>query len=173
VAGFLLLGFASPRSRLTNQRASWRIANIPLVHLIRQSLVITEKPRFNHPMISEAKRAQVIEALKLNPNGDAIARKVGGITPQTVRAIAKQTGIPLAAENLKKAKRLSPEKRAQIIEALKANPNGNLVARQVGGISSRTVQKIAEQAGIRLLTTGDRHWRALERSREGAVGSPS
>jgi nicotinate-nucleotide pyrophosphorylase len=124
-------------------------------------------------MISEAKRAKIVQALKINPNGAAVARRVGGITPQTVRAIAKQAGIPLAAENLKKAKRLSPEKRAQIIEALRANPNGNLVARQVGGISSRTVQKIAEQTGIKLSTTGERHWRALDRSRQDAAGSSS
>jgi hypothetical protein len=47
-----------------------------------------------------------------------------------------------------KTKRLSPEWRAQIVEALEANPNASMVARQVGGVSSRTVQKIAKQAKI-------------------------
>jgi hypothetical protein len=48
------------------------------------------------------------------------------------------------------AKMVPPEKRAQIIAALKANPNANAVARQVGGVSNVTVAKIAKQIGIDL-----------------------
>jgi hypothetical protein len=49
------------------------------------------------------------------------------------------------------AKMLPPEKRTQIIAAaLKANPNASAVARQVGGVSGRTVGKIAKQIGIDL-----------------------
>jgi len=168
----------------------------------RRELVIELAPRFNCGMIPEAKRAQIIEALKsnpnrlavarqvggvshetvcviarklgigldkkapkrfssearakitaalrANPNATAVAKEIGGISPGTVSAIAKEANIPLAAENLAKAKRLSPEKRAQIIEELQANPNASMVARLVGDVSSKTVQKIAEKAKIKL-----------------------
>ncbi len=46
---------------------------------------------------------------------------------------------------------LSKEKRTQIIEALKTNPNTRAVARQVGGVSNVTVWKIARQVDIDLL----------------------
>jgi transposase-like protein len=93
-------------------------------------------------------RAKIVAALRANPNSAAVAREIGGISPATVRVMAKKANIPLAAENMEKAKRLSPEKRARIIEALQANPNASMVARQVGGISIRTVQKIAEKTKI-------------------------
>ena len=170
----------------------------------RRELVIELAPRFNCGMIPEAKRAQIIEALKsnpnrlavarqvggvshetvcviarklgigldkkgskrfssearakiaaalrANPNATAVAKEIGGISPGTVSAIAKEANIPLAAENLAKAKRLSPERRAQIIEELHANPNASMVARLVGDVSSKTVQKIAKKAKIKLTT---------------------
>jgi hypothetical protein len=45
---------------------------------------------------------------------------------------------------------LSPEKRTQIIAALKANPNAKAVARQVGNVPHVAVWKIAKQIGIDL-----------------------
>jgi len=45
---------------------------------------------------------------------------------------------------------LPPEKRAEIIAALKANPHAKAVARQVGGVCYQTVCIIAKQAGIDL-----------------------
>ena len=93
-------------------------------------------------------RAKIVAALRANPNSAAVAREIGGISPATVRVMAKKANIPLAAENMEKAKRLSPEKRARIIEALQANPNASMVARQVGGVSIRTVQKIAEARSV-------------------------
>jgi hypothetical protein len=181
------------------------------------SLVLGLAPRFNRSMIPTAQRAQIVEALKLNPNASAVAKEIGGVSHGTVWAIAHRAGIDLGAGGWKKfpaekrakiaaalrlnpnaravavqvgdvsretvntiakeanirlaavTKRLSPEKRAQIVEALQANPNGCLVARHVGGVSARTVQKIAKKAGIKLLTRGDRH----RSRREGAAGSPS
>jgi transposase-like protein len=49
---------------------------------------------------------------------------------------------------------LPPEKRARIIEALKANPNASAVAREVGGVSDVTVWKLARQTGIKLEARG-------------------
>ena len=124
------------------------------------------------------KRAKIAAALRLNWNAAAVAKQIGGVSPETVRAVAKEARIKLAEANPAKRKRLSPEQRAQIIEALRANPNGNLVARQFSGvISARTVQKIAEKAGVQLSTTGERHWRAMaaglpERAKA-ALGSES
>jgi transposase-like protein len=108
---------------------------------------------------SEA-RAKIVAALRANPNATAVAKEIGGISPGTVSAIAKEANIPLAAGNLAKAKRLSAEKRAQIIEALQANPNASMVARQLGDVSSRTVQKIAKKANIKL-TAVNAHWAAI------------
>jgi hypothetical protein len=190
----------------------------------RRELVIELAPRFNCGMIPEAKRAQIIEALKSNPNRLAVARQVGGvshetvcviarklgigldqkgpkrfssearaeitaalranpnatavakeigeISPGTVSVIAKEANIPLAAENLAKAKRLS--KRAQIIEELQANPNASMVARLVGDVSSKTVQKIAKKAKIKLTAarqgTAEPHRRLMSGRRAQPVG---
>src|SRR5271163_465171 len=106
-------------------------------------------------------RAKIVAALRANPNSAAVAREIGGISPATVRVMAKKANIPLAAENMEKAKRLSPEKRARIIEALQANPNASMVARQVGGISIRTVQKIAERAKIERTAVKERGTRLM------------
>jgi transposase-like protein len=180
--------------------------NFAVLHIksgrrIGGSLVIGFVLRSDRPMVTESKRAQIIEALQSNPNGSAVARQVGGVKPDTVRSIARKLGIDLrvrtkvspqarakiaaalrinpnasavarkiggmssatvriiakkanirlAAATIGKTKRLSPERRAQIVEALEANPNASMVARQVGGVSSRTVQKIAKQAKIEVI----------------------
>jgi hypothetical protein len=52
------------------------------------------------------------------------------------------------------------EKRAQIIDALKSNPNARQVARQIGGVSHVTVWKIAKAAGIELTARRRRASRA-------------
>jgi hypothetical protein len=99
-------------------------------------------------MIPEAKRAQIIEALKANPNARVVAEQVGGVSKVTVRKIAKQIGVDLAAAKAARCA-LPLEKRAKIIAALIANPNASAVARQVG-VSHVTVRKIAKQTGIDL-----------------------
>ena len=66
---------------------------------------------------------------------------------------AAHRGWPTTSSNSRSERpnlsRLSPEKRAQIVEALRADPNASMIARHVGGVSSRTVQTIAEKAGIK------------------------
>jgi hypothetical protein len=47
-------------------------------------------------------------------------------------------------------KRLTEEKRRQVIAALTVNSNATAVAREVGGVSGVGVWKIAEKAGIEL-----------------------
>jgi transposase-like protein len=101
-------------------------------------------------MISESKRAQIIEALKANPNANAVARE-HGVSKSAVSAIAKQSNIALAGK-----KTLSTKERARIIEVLKANPNASAVAREMGNISPTTVGIIAKALKMPLKKGGRR-----------------
>jgi hypothetical protein len=101
-------------------------------------------------MLPPEKRARIIAALKTNPNATAVARKVGGVSCQGVCNIAKQAGIKLRIGQGPKGGRISPEKRARIVAALKANPDTSAVARKVGGVSQSAVWNIAKQNGIEL-----------------------
>jgi len=97
--------------------------------------------------ISATERAQIIEALKANPNASAVAREVGGVSSTSVHNIAKAAEIDLGRSGPKK---VSAEKRALILEALKTNPNASAIARQFGGMSYKTVTRLAEKANIKL-----------------------
>src|SRR5262252_8654070 len=96
-----------------------------------------------HPRVSPEKHAQIIAALKDNPNAKQVARN--GVSHTKVGKIAKAAGIALAGAEY--GKRLSAKQRAQIIGALKTNPNAAAVAKQIGGVSHTTVGKIAKAAG--------------------------
>ena len=98
--------------------------------------------------LSAEQRAQIIAALKTNPNAAAVAKQIGGVSHMTVGRIARAAGIALAGAEY--GKRLSAEKRAQIIAALKTNPNAAAVGKQIGGVSHVVVWKIAKAAGIEL-----------------------
>jgi hypothetical protein len=104
-------------------------------------------PRSTERMISEAKRARIIKALRSNPNATAVARQIGGVSVGGVTYIAKKEKIALRRGGPPK---FSVEKQAQIIKALKANPNASEVARQNRNISYRTVARWAKKAGVRL-----------------------
>ena len=106
------------------------------------------KARAHRRGISPEKHAQIMARLEDNPNATQVAQKIGGVSNTTVGKIAKAAGIALAgAEH---GKRLSAEKRAQIIAALKAKPNASAVVKQIGGVSHVGVWKIAKAAGIEL-----------------------
>ena len=92
--------------------------------------------------ISPEKHAQIIGELEDNPNATQVARKIGGVSNTTVGKIAKAAGITLAGAEY--GKRLSVEKRAQIIGALKADPNAAEVAKQIGDVTHVSVWKIAK-----------------------------
>ena len=106
---------------------------------------------------SRVKRTLIVAALMANPNASQVAKQVG-VSKFTVWRIAQAEGIELTAGK-KLMGWLSPEKRAQIIAALKANPIATQVARQVGGVSQVTVWKIARAEGIELIR---RHRRDAE-----------
>jgi hypothetical protein len=98
-------------------------------------------------MIPKIKRAQIIEALKANPNASAVARAFG-VGNTAGRAISKQANIKLAGK-----RKVSPEQRAQIIAALRVNPNAVAVAAAMGW-SDTTVTLIAREAEIPLKMGG-------------------
>ena len=109
------------------------------------------RPRFSaekRSRFSAEKRALIIAALKDNPKATQIAQEIGSVSHTTVGKIAKAAGIALAAAEY--GKRLSAEKRTQIVDALKANPNAAEVAKQIGGVTRVRVWKIAKAAGIEL-----------------------
>ena len=99
-------------------------------------------------MIQENTRMRIIEALKANPNANAVAREIGGVSRGTVRNIAKKANIDVGRSGPKK---ISAEKQAQIIKALKANPNASAVAREIGGTSYKAVARLAKKAKIPLV----------------------
>jgi transposase len=49
-----------------------------------------------------------------------------------------------------RSRSLAPAKRAEIVAALEANPNARQVARQISGVSTRTVYRIAKAEGFPL-----------------------
>ena len=98
--------------------------------------------------ITPRKRGEIIAALKVNGNAHAVALQVGGVDSRSVWKIAKDESIELTSD--RGGRHLPAEKRAEIIEALKVNPNATQVARQVGGVSRVGVWKIAKAAGIEL-----------------------
>ena len=94
--------------------------------------------------LTAKKRAKIIEALKRHPNCSAVARQIGGVSDETVRVIAHQSGIALP--RLK----FTAEEREKIAEALRQNPNGVAVAKSHGNISDQTVRRIAKEKRIKL-----------------------
>jgi hypothetical protein len=98
-------------------------------------------------MIPKTKRAEILAALRVNPNSGAVARAYG-VSGAAVSKIAKQANIKLAGK-----RQVSPEQRAEIIAALQVNPNASAVA-AVRGWSSSTVMVIAKEAEIPLKIGG-------------------
>ena len=102
-------------------------------------------------IISPEKCAQIIAALKNNPNAAAVAREIGGVSHPTVWKIAKRAGIELTATEANLGRPKIPSGlHAQIIAALKDDPSSAAVAREIGGVSQAKVWKIAKDAGIEL-----------------------
>src|SRR5437763_3040779 len=99
--------------------------------------------------LSPKQRAAVIAGLKANPHARQVARCIRGVTYAIVWRIAKAEGIDLSAGRAARGSRwLSEERRAEIIAALRLNPNASQVARQVGGVSEQTVRTIGLAEGI-------------------------
>lgn len=112
-------------------------------------------------MIPDAKRTQIIDALRVNPNATGVARELGGVSAASVKLIAKAANIDLGRSGPKK---ISAEKRAQIIEALRTDPNASAIARRFGGMSYKVVTRIAERANIKLGPAAQRAAREMRQA---------
>lgn len=99
--------------------------------------------------LTKEKRAEIITALKANPNASQVARDISDVSYLTVLKISKEEKIELSfgGRPVKETRPaatptpdpISPEQREQIIAALRTNPRP-------------TVAKIAEEAGVRRVT---------------------
>ena len=102
------------------------------------------------PPTPAAKRAQIIAALKANPNASAVARQIGGVSIETVTHIAHQAKIALPRGGRWK---LPAEEQARIIASLKKTPNARAVSKQ-HGVSYAKVYKLAKRENIQLRSRG-------------------
>jgi hypothetical protein len=99
--------------------------------------------------VSPKKRTEIIAALKANPHARQVARRIRGVTYAIVWRVAKAEGIDLSAGRAARGSRwLSAARRAEIVAALRVNPNASQVARQVGGVSEQTVRTMGLAEGI-------------------------
>ena len=98
-----------------------------------------------HAPITEEQQAAIKAALKVKPHAKAVALESRGAwSYATVWRVASRECIDLTAgREAKGYKRLPDERRAAVIEARRANPNGPQedIAR-VSGVSRATVSRI-------------------------------
>jgi hypothetical protein len=103
-------------------------------------IVIDPKP-LGRPPVSPEKKQRVLEILKRDPSFTRAAQKEN-LSVMTVSRIAKRAGLNVVQPN---PMRITPEKHAQVLEALKHSSNCRSISRQLGGISYKTVAKIRRQ----------------------------
>jgi len=99
------------------------------------------RPRRGRPPVSEKKEQRIVEALKLDPNFARVGKKEG-VSDMTVSRIAKKWKLRAGQQ---KGIRVSPEKRAEVEKALAPGKSFRSVATEVGGISYKSVAKIARE----------------------------
>jgi len=79
-----------------------------------------------------------------------VAKKLGVSQPVVAR-IGKSAGIALAKKGGQR--KLTPGQEAEVLRALRLNPNASAVARQIGGISYKSVSRYAKRANIKVAST--------------------
>ena len=94
--------------------------------------------------LTPEKEEEIIAALETIPHASRIARELGDVSFATVWRVAERAGIELTAGRAAKGRRLAAERRAKIVEALRANVKATQaeVARETG-VSRSTVGRIA------------------------------
>jgi hypothetical protein len=94
--------------------------------------------------IPEDMETTITAALRAKPHASLVAREgKGAWSYATVWRVADRAGIPLTAGRETMGRRLSPERRAAVIEARRSNPAGTQeeIAR-AAGVSRPTVSRI-------------------------------
>jgi hypothetical protein len=92
-----------------------------------------------------------------------VARQIAGVSHETVRVIAHQSGIARARWT-----KFPAEEREKIAEALRQNPNGVAVAKSHGKVSDQTVRRIAKEKRIKLSEVNLRKGKRLAPKTAGA-----
>jgi DNA-binding XRE family transcriptional regulator len=105
--------------------------------------------------ITAEQEERIVAALTVRPHASQVARDTGW-SFSTVWRVAQRAGIDLTAGRETMGRhRLSPEQRARVIEARRANPDA-------------PQQRIAQKAGVSRSTVG-----RIERGRRGALAADS
>src|SRR5215472_1053108 len=92
-------------------------------------------------------RTSLSKSLKKSPKVSVVAKKLGVSQPVVAR-IGKSAGIALAKKGGQR--KLTPGQEAEVLRALRLNPNASAVARQIGGISYKSVSRYAKRANIKV-----------------------
>jgi hypothetical protein len=107
--------------------------------------------------IDERMKNEIVRRGRANPNAlevwKGLIQEDEPVTYGTVRYHLQRAGIELTAGKAAQGggtNKQSPERRAEIIRALEAEPNAAGVAKKLGGISPAGVWQIAKKAGIKL-----------------------
>ena len=103
-----------------------------------------------HPPITPETESRIISALEKDAHASRVARALGDVSYATVWRVAHRYSIALTAGRETMGRRLSPDRRAAVIEAAQANPDA-------------PQREIAEQAGVsrssvRRIEGGSRLW---------------
>jgi hypothetical protein len=107
----------------------------------------------------------ILEELKKSPKVSVVAKKLGVSQPLVAR-VGKSAGIALAKKGGQR--KLTPGQEAEVLRALRLNPNASAVARQIGGISYKSVSRYAKRANIKLSSTALREEHARGTCNDGA-----
>jgi CRP-like cAMP-binding protein len=93
------------------------------------------------PRITLQKEQDILVALSKDAHASRVARTLGGVSYATVWRLARRAGIALTAGRRTMGRPLPPERRAEVEQAVAANP-------------AATQQELARRCGVSRATVG-------------------
>jgi CRP-like cAMP-binding protein len=93
------------------------------------------------PRIAPQKEQDILAALGKDAHASRVARTLGGVSYATVWRVARRAGIALTAGRRTMGRPLPPERRAEVEQAVAANP-------------AATQQELARRCGVSRATVG-------------------
>jgi DNA-directed RNA polymerase sigma subunit (sigma70/sigma32) len=113
-----------------------------------------------HPSITPEIERRIISALEEDAHASWVTRALGDVSYATVWRVAYRNSISLTAGRETMGRRLTPDKRASVIERRQANPDATQleIARQAG-VSRSSVRRI--EGNSRRPRSGQIAWRAM------------
>jgi Sigma-70, region 4 len=96
-----------------------------------------------HPSITPEIERRIISALEEDAHASRVTRALGNVSYATVWRVAYRNSISLTAGRATMGRRMTPDKRAAVIEARQANPDATQleIGRQAG-VSRSSVRRI-------------------------------